>query len=334
MVIDIIGYYGHNFGDLLMLQGILNHLPNDCVKVNILSYDKLNIGDLNLSCNAEVHSFYIRMPIPKLIKLFREADSIIWGGGSCFNDVDGSGGIRQMLLAKLVNPSIRIEYQGVGIDLKKNRHNKFCLKMALFLSSSFSVRDHKSYDIVKKHSCTKLIDDPIYLNNDWLKKIKSNIHERRLIISYRCIDKYFPQNKKNYLESFCRNIESLIATGGYNDVYIVNADSRVDNQNNSYIASRLETLNLPVLNFVQQRPLEEICSLISSSSLVITGRLHLAAIASLYNIPYILLNYSEKNRQFALLHNNISSLVEYKELQYDNRLRDLLYLINKDNSDD
>ena len=334
MVIDIIGYYGHNFGDLLILQGILNNLPEDCDKVNILSYDNLDIKDLDLSCNAEVHPFYIRMPILNLIRLFREADTIIWGGGSCFNDVDGSGGVRQMLLAKIVNPSVRIEYKGVGIDLKNNRHNKICLKIALLLSSSFSVRDQKSYEIIKGNSCAELIDDPIYLNKEWFKAVENNKKENRLIISYRCVDNYFKQNGSVYLELFVKNIEYLLLYEKFEEVFIINADSRVDNKDNSYIADRLKIPNQTKLFFIPQRSLNEICTLISSSSLVVTGRLHLAAIASLYNVPYILLNYSEKNRQFVIRDNNMESLVEYQELESDSHLKDIFSILNIGAHDD
>lgn len=324
MVVDIIGYYGSNFGDLLMLQGVLNNLPSGCLKVNILSFGILNLADLDYSCNAIVNSYYIRMPLKQLIQLYKEAEVIMWGGGSCFNDVDGTGGVKHMLLAKLVNPSVKIVYYGVGIDIKKSFLGKLYLKIALSISERFAVRDERSFDMIKKYSFAELIDDPIYLNKKWLLSINTSNKRSSLVISYRCINSYFPNAYKSYLMNFLINLKSVLRTNSFTDVYVINADSSVDKNDNLYISKELISSCVNV-RYIEKQSLKEICGVIGSSSLVITGRLHLAVVASVYNTPCLLLNYSEKNKQFAMKGDSkLITLAEYPLLSDSNYLVQLI----------
>lgn len=315
MVIDIIGYYGVNFGDLLMLQGLLNSLPAKYEKVNILSYDDLDISKLNILCKADIHSYNIRMPLLKLAILFKEADVLMWGGGSCFNDIDGTGGVKQMYFAKIINPKIKIVYYGVGIDIKNNRKHYAYLKAALFISSRFAVRDLKSYEMIRKFKCSELIEDPIYLNKEWLDNIKAENIDRKLFISYRCVDKYYPNTYSIYLRWFIDNIVNLIEMNHFSNVCIMSADGRVDKVDNLSIINSIYKTSANVISNLEAFSLKDICSHIKSSSLVVTGRLHIAAIASFYNVPYLLLNYSEKNRQFTIKENKTERLVEYVSLK-------------------
>lgn len=325
MVINIIGYYGNNFGDLLMLQGILNSLPSKYTKVNILSFDNLNLLDLDYSCNATVESHYIRMPLKKLIGFYKEANVIMWGGGSCFNDIDGSGGIKQMLLAKLINHKVQIIYYGVGIDIKKKICNKLYLRLALNISKQFAVRDENSYRLIKKYSCAELIDDPIYLNKEWLYSINKNIKKNNsLVISYRCVDKYYPKLYKAYIENFIQNIKSLLSIYSFSEIHIINADNNVDKNDSMHIFQEISSFCNQKISYVDKFTLREICNIIGSASLVITGRLHIAAVASMYKTPSLLLNYSEKNRQFSLKENSLTTLIEYFSLYDKNYIMKLI----------
>lgn len=314
MILCIIGYYGKNFGDLLMLQGILNHLPADCNKVNILSYDQLDLIPLGINTKAKIVVYSIRMPLIKRIKVFKESDRIMWGGGSCFNDLNGTGAVKQMLLAKFVNPRIKIEYYGVGIDIKNNRINRLYLYTALCISSRFAVRDQKSYDMIKNRSNTELVEDPIYINKEWFESVKSKDRKKTLLISYRCVDKYYPSKHGHYIHNFLKNIKSLINSENFDNIIIIDADSNVDGPNNKYIFNSLVHETDLKVSYGHNLSLSEICLLLSSCTLVITGRLHLGAVATMYHTPCLLLNYSEKNLQFALNHNE-AMLVEYEDLK-------------------
>lgn len=322
MILIIVGYYGKNLGDLMMLQGIINSISECYDKIIVLSYDNLNLDELDINDRPKIKSYSIHLRIRKKIKLFKLANIIMWGGGSCFNDIDGNGGIKQILLAKLVNPKISVEYYGVGVDIKKNIINRFCLYLALTVSSNFAVRDKHSYDIVKNFRCSKIIEDPIFLNKSWFENIPSAIKGNSLVVSYRCVDKYFPKSSKKYLNSFIKSIASVIENLSYSHVYVLPCDRNVDEQDNRYIVEKLYSVYNISSTYIPSYSLKDFCSVLRSSSMVITGRLHVGIIASLYHKKYLLLNYSEKNKQFTQADNNPDSLIEYNEIFDSNFLLD------------
>ena len=314
MIINIVGYYDSNFGDLLMLQGIINNLPSRFNKVNILSYGNLDVNKLSISHNAEICTHNIKMSLVKLAMLHKEADVLMWGGGSCFNDVDGTGGVKQFLFAKIVNPKIKIVYYGVGIDIKHNIKNYVLLKTVLLICSKFAVRDVKSYEIVKNYNCSELIDDPIYLNKRWLDNVKSKRSPHKLFLSYRCVNDYYPKTYSIYIDSFVSNIMNLLKKINYKNVCIISGDEKVDNNDNKFIYKAITNTFTDVEVVFKNTSLVDTCREIKSSSLVITGRLHIAVIASYYNVPFFLLNYSEKNKQFVAKERR-GHLVEYESMQ-------------------
>jgi len=306
----------------MMLQGIINSISECYDKIIVLSYDDLNLNELDVNDRSKVKSYSIHLPLRKKIRLFKVANIIMWGGGSCFNDIDGKGGIKQMLLAKLVNPKISVEYYGVGVDIKKNMINRFCLYLALTVSTNFAVRDKHSYDMVKKFKCSKIIEDPIYLNKAWLDNIPKTIMENTLVVSYRNVDQYFQKSSQDYLNSFIKSIAIVIEHQSFSYVYVLPGDCNMDEQDNRYISEKLLSDYNISSTYIQSYSLKEFCSVLRSSSMVITGRLHVGVVASLYHKKYLLLNYSEKNKQFTQADNNPDSLIEYNEIFDPNFLLD------------
>lgn len=317
MTINIIGYYGKNFGDLLMLQSMLNmYIPKGC-NINILSYDSLNIDVIDITNELNINVYHInQVSLIKLLRLYRNADKMIWGGGSCFNDVDGTGAVKQMLLAKIVHPSISIEYYGVGIDLKHNKYNIYCMKIALKICSSFTVRDGASYEVVKNNKKTSLCNDPIFLIKEWLEElVPAKEHISDIIISYRCVDSYYREKAPLFLQQFIDNIYTLIRHNkSLSNVIIFDADSSIDSDNNKCIyESMRKWTNVHVKYIGHQRP-SDLCKYIRGTKMVITGRLHVAVLAHLYLKEVALLNYSKKNETFLKSHNRENALVAYTSL--------------------
>lgn len=81
----------------------------------------MEYNKIKLPVNKIVNIYYgLELNIKKRVNIYRVSNVILWGGGSCFNDIDGTGAVKQMILAKFVNPRIKVDYYGVGIDIKKN----------------------------------------------------------------------------------------------------------------------------------------------------------------------------------------------------------------------
>lgn len=331
MTIIIIGYYGNNFGDLLMLQGLLNKYVPDGCSIIILSYDNLDINTIELTKNLNICIHQIkRTCLRKLLRLYQKADRIIWGGGSCFNDIDGTGAVKQMLLAKIVHPSISVEYYGVGIDLKHNKRNTLYLKIALKICSSFVVRDEQSYELVKSNIKSSLCDDPVFLVKRQIEElVPTQEFFSDLIVSYRCVDSYFGEKSPLFLQQFVTNLQSLIQQDEeLKKIIVFDADTSVDCSDNQYIFQSIQQLKNVSVQYLIKQPPSNLCKYIKGSKIVITGRLHIAVLAHFYSKKFVLLNYSSKNKSFLKKVKQENSLVEYTSLYNPNCLKHKLGLVH------
>lgn len=320
MRICLLGYYGKNFGDLLMLSGILNSLCSEASVIDIISYDALLKTAITTPLKKKINVYLSRgLELKKRISIYKSAEVIMWGGGSCFNDVDGTGAVKQMLLAKVVNPFIKIVYYGIGIDINNNWRHELCLRIALVLADEFKVRDSISYAKVGNCNKVSLVKDPVYLNMNYFDSVKVEHNKSRLLIAYRNVNNYFPDRYKEYLVNFINGIRYILEHHKFNDVVVFSCDYDYDMNDSCFIYESIK----PFCNaiFFEDNSVSEICKLIASSSAVITGRLHVAVVANLFSRPFVLLNYSAKNLVFCEENDTIGRLIEYEELKDD----DVLY---------
>lgn len=326
MRVSLIGYYGKNFGDLLMLQGILSQMPIHVTHINILSYSDFDLNSIQYSKEIKLLVYNVtKLGFKHRIKLYRNCDYIIWGGGSCFNDVDGTGAVKQMLLAKVVNPRIKIQYLGIGIDCKNNKLHWWYLKLALILSDTFNVRDQDSYRLVSSFTKVTIGKDPIYYNEQWFATINDYIDKNYIMVSYRNVKSYFPNQAENYLNDFIENLIGIIVHKGFTKIYIFDCDQKVDKKDNMQIYKAL-CIALPKVSVIYKKTyqLDELCSMIKKTSLMITGRLHAAVVCNLYCNNFLLLNYSKKNESFMKEIGKLDCLINYSELQNNQLFNDKL----------
>ena len=325
--LTIIGYYESNFGDLLMLQGIIEHLPEHIRNINILSYGNFSLHDLFVQKDRfrfKVYNcFQWRKQFIAILGALFRSGYCMWGGGTCFNNVDGTGGVKWMLLAKLLG--VKVIYFGIGIDLLKNDNN---LKKAIRLADYFCVRDNYSYGLSQKYGKEIIrVKDPFLLNSYPIKeKDRSGNY---LLIAYRNVDRYF-KNSPEYLINFIGCIKSLIERFYFSEIIIIDTDNAVDKTTGKYLYELLSTQNLTIpLVYNPTGYLQEKCLLIREEKLIITGRLHVAYYAFLNQVNFFLLDYSMKNKQF-IIENNICAerLVEYASLADKNFLSELYYRYN------
>lgn len=320
MTISIIGYYDTNFGDLLMLKGIIDSVPRNVNEIYILtySYAKLDLSFINSKVKLYPIQIKNRRFSIKLLRALLLSKYIIWGGGSCFNLNDkGTGALRWMSLFRFFGA--RVIYYGIAIELDKESRILYYVRRAIDLCSKFYVRDQASFEISKQFSTEKVykVCDPIYLNNLNAERSKTAIinNEKTFLICYRDLSNYFSECGV-YFENFKKAISCLIDGKIFTKILVFVADEHVDADISytlyNYILQNHKNVQC---NICINSPLIKKCELIRQADTVITARLHVGVYASFFGIDTIFLNYAQKNENF-VRENNIRSdrLVSYEEL--------------------
>lgn len=296
--VSIIGYYTSNLGDLLMLKGLMDQLPDNVKKVYILTY-----GTFLLSLNqfpdldiVVVDLTSVSSQWQLLLDALIHSKVIIWAGGTCFNDAENSyGGLRYMKLFHLFGA--KVVYLGVGVNTDSaSKRLSRNLKKAIGLSVCFTVRDTISKDYILSNDLSYSIavtPDLIFLND--FPKPYHNDKKKLLSVSYRCVDGYF-READCYREQMVKNIIAFVNNKKISEIKVFPSDKEVDTADNIFIAQELkEKLPQTEVSFFLGE-LDDYLKILSMSSYVFTGRLHVAVVSSIFGVPFQLLNYSSKNR--------------------------------------
>ena len=245
--LSIIGYYTSNFGDLLMLKGLLMTIPKVYKHLYILTYGELSRSSF-LYLGVIDDRFTIinlnkkRKHVALLLKSVITSKHIIWGGGTCFNQSENAfGGIRIMKLYKLFGASVN--YIGVGINTyNSTRLLDKSVKLALSISNCFVVRDEGSYSYIKERvnkAFEALEPDLVFLNT--FPSFNETEKDKTVFVSYRCVDAYFGEAIK-FRDSFVKSLVYETRKNRFNRVVIFPSDSIVDYYDNKYIATNLSSV--------------------------------------------------------------------------------------------
>lgn len=156
----ISGYYGYkNFGDEEILSVLTKHLKALEYDITVLS------GDINYTkCKNDVNAVN-RFSLRAVINEIKSCDVLISGGGSLLQDVTSLKSLIYYLfiisLGLLFNKKVIIFAQGIGPI--NNKFAKFITKNILKLCTYVSVRDEKSYNLLKSWNIyADLLCDPIW----------------------------------------------------------------------------------------------------------------------------------------------------------------------------
>jgi polysaccharide pyruvyl transferase WcaK-like protein len=249
----------------------------------------------------------------EIIKTIKKSDAIIWGGGTCFMDEGGTGGIKYMLIAKLLG--CKVYYAGIGADSHNRPSTKICMLVATIISNSIYARDHDSIKALTKinpFAAKKIIKihDLAYASNI---ATSSDNKDKDIDIDIdididKDKDKYIvfcPRNLVHYknlpsdssrklLEVAKRVAEEL----GLRKIIVLNADPVVDQTVSEQAANYFQSVGF-ANEIVNGDDLEKCSYSIQNCEFLLTIRLHPAVIALENSIPFAIFNYSEKNRKFA-----------------------------------
>lgn len=267
----IFGNYGAgNFGDELVLKGILYLLRDKDVHVlstNPKETEKLHNVKSGWVFPTGLKSL-LRGTIFRTLKCYREADEIIFGGGTLFTDEESKtiwiSGL-QILPAILMRKKIICYRQGIG-PIKHKRIVRWIFNHF----DTIEVRDKQSAEELKKIGVKKTIEikpDPVF------ELPTKKAHGSELLISLRQWPNLDPK--------FAEKISQFIEATGLSARFLAFGSSD---------AKLAQQLNLNPT----QVTLDNYDEIFSHGAFVLAMRLHANILAMLYEIPCISLAYESK----------------------------------------
>ncbi|UVM48516.1 polysaccharide pyruvyl transferase family protein [Pseudomonas sp. B21-015] len=304
MNVSIIGYYGDNFGDLLMLKSLLS-LKKPGAVFTVLTYgDGQSLRKQNFISDNDVG--VVELNKANTLAAYRKvinSSAIIWGGGTCFMDEGGTGGIKYMALARLFGANVI--YAGIGVDNHKKMKTRLILFLATLIAKALYIRDSASLQAVKKI-------------NPWMRsgKIKQSVDlayaldigdvegagdlegaDNYIILCLRDLEGYGEQSSGDiYRQLLGVSIKACIALG-VNRIGVLNADAEVDAGVSLYAERELEDCGFSVFK-IPGSDIDRSIDCIKNARHVISARLHPAVVAYSVGTPFSLYNYSDKNKKF------------------------------------
>lgn len=316
MKISFVGYYGGNFGDLLMLNALIDYYSAFYDKINVFTYGNGDILQCSFLANSNLPKVNIyclkgenSISYSKFIKYVKGSRYLVWGGGTCFMDQSGTGGVKYMILARLMNVSVL--YLGVGIDSHKNIKTKLYVIIAIFLSKSFYARELGSLFIANKitfdlfKSRVKLIPD---IANLKITSKESTICGNSVVYCCRDLSNYKSLDNDEVNYGLAHLTVKICKSLDVKEVINLVCDVEIDLEQSQKVNDIFLQNDLNVSTVLGYN-IEMSLSAIHYSKFIVTSRLHPAVISNNLNIPYALYNYSDKNEKFLLEVNEPSRLI-------------------------
>lgn len=304
MNVSIIGYYGDNFGDLLMLKSLLS-LKKPGLTFTILTYgdaeslrkqsfisdDNVRVLELNKASTLAAYKNVV------------SSSAIIWGGGTCFMDEGGTGGIKYMALGRLFGA--HVIYAGIGVDNHKKWKTRLILFIATIIAKALYIRDSDSLQAVKKI-------------NPWIHpgKIKQSVDlayaldiadteggedldgaDDYIVVCLRDLEGYGEQSSADIYKQLLGVSIKACRTLGINNVGVLNADAEVDTEVSLHAERELENCGFSVFK-IPGSDIDRSIECIKKAKHIISARLHPAVVAYSVGTPFSLYNYSDKNKKF------------------------------------
>ncbi|OXB13575.1 polysaccharide pyruvyl transferase family protein [Flavobacterium reichenbachii] len=304
MKISFIGYYGSNFGDLLMLNALIDYYTEYYGQINIYTYGNFDNLYNSFLSNTHLNKIKIfglsgrdKINYAQFIKSLKGSKYLIWGGGTCFMDQGGTGGVKFMLGANFFK--IPVLYLGIGIDSHFKLKTKLLVFLSVFVSKSLYFRDLKSIEAANKLSFgmfdTKIRYVPDIAN---IKEIQDEIiSDNYIIFCCRDLAAYPKLNNEKVNHDLALLAVKICKQLGFNKIVNLICDAEIDeDQGKKAITVFLQ--NGIDVDTIYGSEIDKSLIAIKNSKFVITSRLHPAVIAQNLNIPYSLYNYSDKNKKF------------------------------------
>ncbi len=301
----VIGYYGENFGDLLMLSVIIQKAKPFVSVLQIFTYgNKASLYSYLSTVNTDSMRIDV-IPLNEVgvigfVTQVRGADLIMWGGGTCFMDEGGTGGVKYMFLAHLLG--VPVYYLGVGIDSCRKTVTKMCILIAMIISRSLYFRDEHSRDVAKKYSFrkkkAKFIPDLAFsISKSSVDHVNVDFPGAYIAFCTRELGLYFGADAEDVNSQLCELALAIARKVNVQTIVLILADSAED-KNLSLMASNMLSRSGVGVEIVEGSDIQSTTSVIAGAKFLVSVRLHPAVVAHQIDVPYVLFNYSDKNSKF------------------------------------
>lgn len=314
MNVSIIGYYGDNFGDLLMLKSLLS-LKKPGLVFTVLTYGdarslrKQSFISDNAVSVVELNKDNARVAYKNVIS----SSAIIWGGGTCFMDEGGTGGIKYMALGRLFGA--RIIYAGIGVDNHKKIKTRLILLLATLIAKALYIRDSASLQAIKKINpwmrpgkIKQSVDLAYALDTGGIKDADDLGGDEYIVVCLRDLDGYGEQSSSDIYRQLLDVSIKVCKALDVNKIGILNADAEVDTSVSLYAERELENSGFSVFK-VMGSDIDRSIDCIKKARHVVSARLHPAVLAYSVGTPFSLYNYSDKNKKFTAETNTDECLI-------------------------
>lgn len=331
----ISGYYGfNNTGDEAMIETFSIALAKKNYKLIVLSSNPEKTKEMY---NVEA---YDRYNLIEIIKAIKEADILVSGGGTLFQDITSKKSIWYYLgivkLAQLMGKKVCVAYQGMGpINTKlyrimtKNTLNKKSVKLV-------AMRDKQAYEYAKdigvKEDKMMLSSDMIFMAKPPAKErcekiIRDNVHnyeEGEVLIGFSIRE----WKDKDRTDLFAEIADKLVEKYNARIVFFPFHKPK-DAEISKIVSHKMKHEDKAVLMPNRYLP-SEILGAMGYMNVNIGVRLHALVFSALMNIPTIGISYEPKIDGFLEMM-NMTSVCTYENISVEKILEKVdYYMENKD----
>ncbi len=297
----VLGYYGFfNSGDDAILHAVCQ---------DIKAQDKNNtitVMSKNPESTKEEYGVNAidRFKLLEVIKEIREADVVIFGGGSLLQNVTSNRSLQYYLLvmrlATFFRKKTMLYANGVG-PIVDEKNQKTTAKVLNKLTK-ITVRDPESekflYNIGVKSEKVTLTADPVYNIEFDKKDINTILNKEDIDLTGKdFVSVYFRKfgEDESYVKNCAKVFDDVYKEFGY-PILFVPMEHENDREHSLKIQKEMET---PSYIFNDRVKVEEMFEIIDNSKIVLGMRLHSLIYSAVQNTPMVAFSYDPKVDSFA-----------------------------------
>lgn len=326
----VLGYYGAgNFGDDLMLKGLLNELlaADAQVRVHVVSYHHRPVP---LPNSDRVHLVRVHNPLLKVLRLapiFASARLAVFGGGTPFTDTEGDGSYKFFRLAQLMGCAFGYVGIGVGRVSKQERRARarwlmeHC-KLLLFRDAE-SLRSAQGIADVRRNAHVAVTEDLAYLAVQpyaTLRRDRVPAHFRKAVLSWRKLEGEEGAARADRLAAQCvRAFEALASQSKLAELILLPLDLTADGPAHAALQEQLQRALPRVAVTIACAPdTDAVVAIVSEADLYVSVRLHGGFIGKVLGVPTVGFAYSPKVEYF-FRSIGASSYLSWEQFEADHR---------------